>query len=147
LQLDRNLAAAHAIIGLGKIFMGCANETEAHINEALRLSPRDTLAYVWNSQAGLAKLMLGSDEEALALLRRAVEINRNWPSTHLWLAAVLAQLGRLAEAQAAAQAALALNPTVTLSRVRTGAPSDNQTYLAQRERLIDGLRKAGVPEE
>ena len=47
LALDRNLAAAHSAIGLGKIFIGRAEETEAHIGEALRLSPRDTLAYVW----------------------------------------------------------------------------------------------------
>jgi hypothetical protein len=44
LALDRNLAQAHAVIGLGKIFIGRAEETEAHILEALRLSPRDTLA-------------------------------------------------------------------------------------------------------
>ena len=34
LALDRNLAAAHSIIGLGKIFIGRAEETEAHIVEA-----------------------------------------------------------------------------------------------------------------
>ena len=47
LALDRNLASGHAIIGLGKIFIGRAEETDAHIAEALRLSPRDTLAYIW----------------------------------------------------------------------------------------------------
>ena len=41
LALDRNLAAAHSIIGLGKILIGHAEETEAHVGEALRLSPRD----------------------------------------------------------------------------------------------------------
>ena len=45
LALDRNLASAHSIIGRGKIFVGRAEETEAHVVEALRLSPRDTLAY------------------------------------------------------------------------------------------------------
>ena len=50
------------------------------------------------------------------------------------------------EARAAAQAGLALNPTFTISRFRPGRPSDNPTYLAQRERFIDGMRKAGVPE-
>ena len=60
LALDRNLADAHACIGLGKIFIGRAEETEAHIAEALRLSPRDTLAYIWMTIAGLAKLHLGS---------------------------------------------------------------------------------------
>src|SRR5271166_2030923 len=44
LQLDRNLAGAHFAIGLGKVFIGRAEETEAHIGEALRLSPSDTQA-------------------------------------------------------------------------------------------------------
>ena len=56
LALDRNLANAHALIGLGKIFIGRAEETEAHVAEALRLSPRDTMAYLWMHVAGLAKL-------------------------------------------------------------------------------------------
>ena len=60
LALDRNLASAHANIGLGKIFIGRAEETEAHIAEALRLSPRDTMAYIWMNAAGIAKNHLGS---------------------------------------------------------------------------------------
>ena len=51
-ELDRNLATAHAAIGLGKSFIGRAEETEAHIAEALRLSPRDTLAYLWITLRG-----------------------------------------------------------------------------------------------
>jgi hypothetical protein len=53
----------------------------------------------------------------------------------------------MSEAQAAAKAGLALNPTFTIRRLRASAFSDNQTYLAQRERIYDGLRKAGVPED
>src|SRR5208337_1403531 len=60
LELDRNLAAAHASIGLGKVFIGRAEESEAHVVEALRLSPRDTLAYVWMTIAGVAKIHLCS---------------------------------------------------------------------------------------
>ena len=52
LALDRNLASAHSIIGFGKIFIGRAEETEAHIAEALRLSPRDTMAYIWMTYRG-----------------------------------------------------------------------------------------------
>jgi TolB-like protein/Flp pilus assembly protein TadD len=146
LALDRNLAHAHPMIGVGKLFIGRGEETEAHIKEALRLSPRDTYAFVWMQFAGLAKLALGSDEEAVARLRRAVEINRNHPMAHFYLAAALAHLGRHVEARAAAQDGLALNPTFTVSRLRASVPSDNPTYLAQRERLFDGMRKAGVPE-
>ena len=42
LAIDRNLAAAHAYIGLAKYYVGHGEETEAHIEDALRLSPRDT---------------------------------------------------------------------------------------------------------
>jgi hypothetical protein len=52
----------------------------------------------------------------------------------------------MSEAQAAAKAGLRLNPTFTLRRFRAGAFSDNPTYLAQRERAYQGMRKAGVPE-
>ena len=47
LALDRNLAGAHALIGQNKLFIGRAEETEAHVLEALRLSPRDPWAYIW----------------------------------------------------------------------------------------------------
>jgi TolB-like protein/class 3 adenylate cyclase len=60
LTLDRNLADAHAFIGLGKIFTGRAEEAEAHINDALRLSPRDMSAYVWLTEAGIAKITWAS---------------------------------------------------------------------------------------
>ena len=33
-----------------------------------------------------------------------------------------------------------------MRRFRAGALSDNPIYLAQRERVVEGLRKAGVPE-
>ena len=76
----------------------------------LRLSPRDIGAHNWLGIAGLAKLLLSKDEEAVVRLRRAVETNRNWPSAHFYLAAALAQLGRSDEAKAAARAGLALAP-------------------------------------
>ena len=60
--------------------IGRAEETEAHVQEALRLSPRDTFAYMWMLIAGYAKLLLGSDEEAVTRLRRSIEINRNYPN-------------------------------------------------------------------
>ena len=149
LALDRNLAHAHSSIGFGKIFIGRAEETEAHIVEALRLSPRDTMAYIWMTNAGLAKLHLGTYEQAVTWFRRAIEANRNIPPAYFWLAAALTQLGQLDEAQSAVKAGLALNPAFTISRFRGGwtAMSDNPTYLAQLESIFEGLRKAGVPEQ
>jgi TolB-like protein len=149
LQLDRNLAPAHFSIGLAKVFIGRAEETEAHIAEAVRLSPRDTGGYIWMTTAGSAKLHLRSYEEAVGLFRRAIEANRNNPPAYLNLAAALAQLGRLDEARSAVRAGLALNPTYTISRRRASwtSQSDDPTYLAQLEPIVEGLRKAGVPEQ
>jgi hypothetical protein len=79
LVLDRNLAYAHGGIGMAKYFIGRGVETEAHVREALRLSPRDIYTYVWMCFAGIAKLWLGADAEAVAWLRRSVEANRNFP--------------------------------------------------------------------
>ena len=146
LALDHNLADAHAFIGLAKFFLGRGEETEAHIREALRLSPRDIYAYRWMMFVGLAKLLLGADVEAVAWLRRSIEANRNYPLAHFYLAAALALLGSLDEARAAAQAGLALNPTFTLRRYRAGVTSDHPAYLAGRERVYEGMRMAGVPE-
>ncbi len=146
LSLDRGFAMSHANIGAGKLYLGRAEETEAHILEALRLSPRDTTTFVWLAVAGNAKLHLGRDEEAVAWLRRSIDANRNYPLAHFRLAAALAQLGRLDEARIAAQAGFALDPNFTLRRIRVVGLSDNPTYLAQRERVLAGMQMARVPE-
>jgi len=149
LELDRNLAEAHANIGFGKIFIGRAEETEAHIAEALRLSPRDTYAYIWMGRAGLANLHLGSWEQAVAWYRRSIDANRNFPYIYFVLGAGLAQLARLDEARSATKAGLALNPTFAVTRFHAAwaAMSDDPRYLSQLEPILEGMRKAGVPEQ
>jgi TolB-like protein len=147
LELDRNLAQAHGWIGLAKCFIGRAEETEAHVLEAFRLSPRDNKTYDWMAMAGIAKFLLGADDAAAASFRRSIEANRNAPPfVHFFLAAALAHLGRRDEARAAVQGGFALDPTFTIGRFRAGAAADNPTYLSQRERIVDCLRMAGVPE-
>jgi TolB-like protein/class 3 adenylate cyclase/Flp pilus assembly protein TadD len=147
LVLDRNLANAHAFIGLARHFLGRSVETETHINEALRLSPHDPSAFRWLLFAGIAKLHLGADAEAVAWLRRSIEANRNYYIPHFVLATALALLGARDEARAAVQAGLKLDPNFTIPRFRTNAPSHNPTFLAKRERVYEGMRMAGVPEE
>ncbi|HEY1779490.1 MAG TPA: adenylate/guanylate cyclase domain-containing protein [Roseiarcus sp.] len=149
LALDRNLAYAHSTIGLGKIVLGRAEETEAHIADALRLSPRDTMAYIWMTYVGAAKNHLGSWEQAVSWCRRAIEATRSYSFAYLMLAAALAQLGRSHEARSTVKAAIALNPSSSISRARVNwtAVSDNPTFLAGLEPILDGLLKAGVPEK
>jgi tetratricopeptide (TPR) repeat protein len=147
LALDRNLAPAHGYIGTAKYFLGRGEESEAHVLDALRLSPRDIRAYLWLATAGFANLSLDRNREAVAWLRRSIEANRNYPIAHWCLAAALGRLGRGDEAKAAARAALSLDPTFSIARFRGATLSDNETYLARRERTIDALRMAGIPEQ
>lgn len=134
---------------MGKFLIGRAMETEGHIHEALRLSPRDIFAFRWLAFVGIAKLQLGADAEAVDWLHRSIEANRNFPLAHFILAAAMALLGRLDEASAATQAGLGLNPTFTVRRflnVTSAQELTDPTLLARRERIPDAMRLAGVPE-
>ena len=141
------MANAHAFIGLAKYHLGRGAETEAHIQEALRLSPRDTFAFLWMMYAGVAKLQLGADAEAVAWFRRCIEANRNYPLGHFHLASALARLGSLEEARAAVQAGLVRDPGFTLRRLRARPPSANPTQHALGKRIYEGMRIAGVPDD
>jgi TolB-like protein len=116
LELDRNLAWVHGTTGQAKYFIGRAEETEAHVREALRLSPRDHRVYSWWSIVGSAKLWQGADPEAVLWFRRSIEANRNFATAHFLLAVALAFVGKPDEARTATQSGLALNPSFTIRR-------------------------------
>ena len=146
LAIDRNHPHAHALIGLGKLLTGRYEETEAHVLEALRISPHDRRAGMWMMIAANAKLWAGHDEDAVARLSRAIELDSNEPMRHFYLAAALAHLGRMEEAREATHAGLELNPGFTIPWDRAAGPSDHPVFLASRERVHEGMRLAGVPE-
>ncbi|WP_461318928.1 winged helix-turn-helix domain-containing protein [Bradyrhizobium barranii] len=146
LALDRNLADAHEMLGVAKNYMGCAADTESHINEALRLSPRDISAFRWMNTAAFAKLLIAADAEAAVWFARGIEANRNYPLLHFGYAAALALLGRLDEAQVAAKTGLALDPAFTIRRVKGVSVSGEATFVAGIKRFVKGMHIAGVPE-
>ena len=152
LALDRNLAHAHSLIGLGEIYIGRAEETEADIAEALRLSPRDAMAYIWMHIAGMAKNHL------LPLRASGCVVSTgdrgqpgNYPDLQNFFLGAAPRgslVGSMRRVPARSKAGVALNPAFTISRVRAAwsARSDDPTFLAGFERILEGMRKAGVPE-
>ena len=138
--MNRNLADAHGSLGAAKLFVGRAAETEAHVQEALRLSPRDEGVHRWMSYVGVAKLHLGVDAEAAEWLSRCLKANPNYPLAHFELAAALAFLGRLDEARAAAKAGLTLDPTFTIRRLKAIPYSGNAKFRAASRRILQGMR-------
>ena len=93
--------------------------------------------------------MLHQDNRAVACLRRAVANNPKFPSPVAYLAAALALTGQELEARETLKQYLSLPAakTRTIAGWRAMAYSDNPIYLAFRERIHEGLRKAGMPEE
>jgi tetratricopeptide (TPR) repeat protein len=146
ISLDPNLALAHAYAGFMKLLLGRPEETEAHVAEAMRLSPRDPQLSHWYFYLGAADLYLGRADAAVEPLQKAVELHSNHNLNHFFLAAALALAGREVEAAEACATGQRLDPTFSVAKFRDLAPSKNAVFLALRERVYDGMRKAGVPE-
>jgi TolB-like protein len=145
-SLEANLATAHAYIGLMKVFLARPRETRAHVAEAMRLSPRDPLLFLWHFFIGVADIHLGRVVHALESLRKSVEINPNWGLSQFVLAGALGLAGLLTEAAEVCAIAQRLAPNFTIAKFRAEAVSDNLVYLAQRDHFCEGLRLAGAPE-
>ncbi|HXY99520.1 MAG TPA: tetratricopeptide repeat protein [Stellaceae bacterium] len=146
LALDRNLVWSYAMAGLSKIFLGRAEETEADVANAIRLSPREPALGTWHLVIGVADLFLGRLVSAVEQLRRSAGLNPNFGLTFVFLATAFALKENGAEAAEAWAAGHRLLPHFTIATFRRDTPSGNPVYLAQRERVCDGMRLAGIPE-
>lgn len=137
---------AHVMMGIAEFYRGCGAKTESHVNEALRLSPRDIFAFHRMCTAGFAKLQIAADAEAAAWFARGIEANRNFPDLHFGYAAALALLGKLDEAQVAARTGLEVDPSFTIRRVRNVPVRGDGKFVAGAKRFVKRLYIAGVPE-
>jgi adenylate cyclase len=92
---------------------------------------------------GIVNYMLRRYGEAVRWLRECTlgTPNVQWP--HAWLAAGYARLGQLEEAGAEAAAVLRFNPAFTIESWKRTAPFKDPKDAGH---LIDGMRKAGLPE-
>ena len=50
------------------------------------------------------------------------------------------------EAQSEVEAGLSLDPEFSITNFQSAVHSDNRIYLDQRDRIIDDMRRAGIPE-
>jgi adenylate cyclase len=110
----------------------------------LRIDPRPTPQYS-SGLMGIANYMLKRYADAVRLLRDSRSREPNPLMLHLFLASAHAQLGQLEEARAETAELLRIDPSFTIAKSK-------QTYTyrwknpSDAEHIIDGLRKAGLPE-
>jgi adenylate cyclase len=143
LDLDPNLAPAHGFLGNTYAWGGDHDAALPHLEEAIRLSPRDPLLVLWHAGMSLCALTAGRYEEAIEFGIRAAEDNLEFADTYAFLAAAAGQLGGAAAARAALDQLLQRMPGLTASDPRLDRPF---ARAVDRERFLEGLRKAGMPE-
>jgi TolB-like protein/cytochrome c-type biogenesis protein CcmH/NrfG len=138
LELDPNEADAWAALSDITVLAGRAEEGLEYIRKAFRLNPFPASWYYL--PFGQALYAADKHEAAVAALSRN-ETHRT--SSRRFLAASLAQLGRLDEARAEAELFLVGNPDFSIGHWATMEPFRDH---ALRERFVEGFRKAGLPE-
>jgi tetratricopeptide (TPR) repeat protein len=141
---------AYKEIGLSTMYLGRPEQALDWFAKADRIGPRDPGQWTWLDGRGHALILLGRDEEAVRALISALDANPKSISSHAFLAAAYALLGRSDEARAALAAYDQRRPGTRVSTFRALSPVPlaltSPTYRQQHERLSEGLRKAGMPE-
>ena len=173
-QLDPNLPIAHAHLGNVLTFEGQHEQSIAEFEKAIALNPNFTdwrfgmtllrageparaiqvieahmrhdplYVPIAAGQLGLARYMLKEYSQALPSLRECASRAPGMRQSHVWLAAGLAQLGRLDEAHAEAAEVLRIDAKFTIDGTQRRQALFKRPEDA--EHLFDGLRKAGLPE-
>jgi adenylate cyclase len=133
-------------------FLGRPDLAIEYADTAIRLSPRDPNIWSKYHLKGWAFFMKEQDGHAIDWLRRAVAaLPGAEPFTYVLLASAYALTGHEAEAHDELKRYLSLSRTksTTIAQLRKQQLSlaDNPKWLAYNERLFEGLRKAGMPEE
>ncbi|WP_456686480.1 adenylate/guanylate cyclase domain-containing protein [Bradyrhizobium sp. P5_C11_2] len=146
MSLDPDLPYVHMRAGWVKIFLGRGEETEGHVTTAMRLSPRDPMLGNWYAILGLADLQLGRLDMAVDRLRKAIEIAPNNELPYFHLAAALALQDRKSEAAQASEMGGLLAPIFRIGKCRVEVQSGNPVFLLQRNRIYEGMERAGIPE-
>jgi TolB-like protein len=146
ISINPSLAPAYGFLANAKILAGRSEEAFTPAHTAIRLSPRDPLLNIWYFFICHAYTHLAKDNEAIEWCRRSVAVRPYW-FPYVDLASAYAWTGRTDEAHAAVAELLKLMPNYTVDRWAHERWSDNPVFLAQYQRIVEGMRKAGLPEE
>jgi adenylate cyclase len=128
--------------GRGHVYRvaGLPEEAIRSFERAVRMSPVDPRLHTTISGIGQALIELRRFDEAIVAEKKALRQNPSYVPTYQCLASAFAHLGRDAEAHDAAARVLEIDPAFTISALIARGGYSNAKL------LIEGLRKAGLPE-
>jgi adenylate cyclase len=143
-EITPNLAPAHLALAMALIFSGQPKEGLTSIQRCLRLDPRGPGVAGYLLMMTIAHYLYHDYDAAVEVARRTALLYPDYPNIYRWLAAALGQLGRTDEARGALEKAIAISPASFDMYVRKHVPWHRPEDHAH---MLEGLRKAGVPEE
>src|SRR5579863_7311285 len=148
LALNPSYIDAYLALCAANNFLGRPDRALELADKAMRLSPRDPHLRGMYHMKGWALFMKQQDDQAIEWLRRA---EGGTVFTELILASALALTGRQAEAREMLERYSTMTgvtaTTIAQLKKQQLSLADNATWLAYNERLFEGLRKAGMPEQ
>src|SRR5271166_5328644 len=143
LELNPNFAAAHGYLGLALALGGRSDEAIDHIEHAMRMSPRDPQISMFNTALAAAHYQAGRYPEAVQFGRRSVHTREGLIAGYRIYIASLALAGQIEEARAALQRLREMHPDISIAWIEKYVP-----YTAgPMAKFVEGMRKAGVPEQ
>jgi adenylate cyclase len=141
IAFNPNFADGHSMVGVQLHWLGRSEEALKCFDRAMALDPYvPSLLLYFRAQAAY---QLAQYPEAVGLLKRRILRNPETDASRVLLAASYGQMGLVEEAREAWREALRVNPTYSLEQRRQVMPYKNP---ADFERIVEGLRKAGLPE-
>jgi tetratricopeptide (TPR) repeat protein len=154
LALDPSLVSAMSCLGWGYAELGQFEKALEYDEKAIRLSPRDPFLFLFHEAKSREYFGLKEYDQAIESARQSIATRPDWPQGHKDLIAALAMAGQEEEAREALRHYLALpNPgfrTIAAWKAYIARMSSPETGPRRRDywdRMIEGLRKAGLPEE
>jgi adenylate cyclase len=142
--LNPNSAPAWTASGWVRVYLGEPAKAIQHFERSMRLSPLDPFTYSCCGGIAFAHVFAGHYDEAACWAARAGHELPNWAPSLRAAAIAYALSDRVAEAREAMARLREIDPTLRLSNLeRVAAPLRRAE---DRARLIEGLRKAGLPE-
>ena len=148
LALNPSFLPAYISLWIANWTAGRAEKADQYLDEALRLSPHDSLAVVFLGEKGDGLFNQSRYEEATEFFKRAIAVAPASVMPSFKLAASLALSGHDAEARETSRRYLMLPFDIpkTIAQFKARQPYDTPNLRSYYDRLYEGLRKAGLPE-
>ena len=134
----------HKEIGYNRLMLGQLDEALAEFLQADRIAPESRLRWSWEQGIGLIYLMQGQDQKAIDQLSRAALEAPNAGHPAAYLASAYALAGRKQDARDALDHYMKLWPKTALNNF--GPMVGTAAFNSKMERVLEGLRLAGLPE-